>query len=59
MDENEIICACMGTTVRDIMDAVENGAKTLEEVQAATQAGTVCGACLPELEALIEQLANK
>ena len=44
MDENEIICACMGTT---------------EEVQAATQAGTVCGACLPELEALIEKLANK
>ncbi|MDE7298965.1 MAG: (2Fe-2S)-binding protein [Lachnospiraceae bacterium] len=59
MDENEIICSCMGTTVRDIMDAVENGAKTLEEVQAVTQVGTVCGACLDDVEALIKKLTDK
>ncbi|MDE7060491.1 MAG: (2Fe-2S)-binding protein [Lachnospiraceae bacterium] len=58
MDDDEIICPCMGTSIRDIKEAVKNGANTLEEVEAATGAGTVCGACIGELEALIESLKN-
>lgn len=59
MNEDDIICTCMGTTVRDIMDAVENGANTVEEIEAATQAGTVCGACIGEIETLLEKLKSK
>ena len=59
MNEDEIICSCIGTTVRDIMDAVNNGAKTVEDISAVTQAGTVCGACLSDIEALLEKLKNK
>lgn len=59
MNEDDIICACMGTTVRDVMEAVENGANTVEEIEAATQAGTVCGACIGEIEELLEKLKNK
>ena len=54
MDDDEIICP----SIRDIKEAVKNGANTLEEVEAATGAGTVCGACIGELEALIESLKN-
>ena len=43
----------MGVTCERIKNAVESGACTLEEVQEATGAGTVCGACLEEVEALI------
>ncbi|MDE7328093.1 MAG: (2Fe-2S)-binding protein [Lachnospiraceae bacterium] len=59
MDDEEIICPCMGTTIREIREAVKNGSDTLEAVEAATGAGTVCGACTDELAALIEKLKNE
>lgn len=59
MDEDSVICACLGTTVRDIMDAAENGAGTVEEIEAATQAGTICGACLDEIGALLAKLKSR
>lgn len=43
----------MSVTCGRIKEAVDSGAVTLEEVQEATGAGTVCGACLEEVEALI------
>ena len=42
-----------------IKDAVDAGASTLEEVQDATGAGTVCGACIENIEHLIEQFVNE
>lgn len=59
MNEDEIICPCIGTTVRDIMDAVENGANTVEDIEAVTNAGTVCGACISDIEALLSKLKSK
>ena len=56
MNEDEIICSCIGTTVKDIMDAMDNGAKTIEDIEEVTQAGTVCGACIGDIEALMEKL---
>ena len=45
MDDDTIICPCMGTTLQEIREAVKGGADTLEAVEAATGAGTVCGMC--------------
>ncbi|HBA47533.1 MAG TPA: (2Fe-2S)-binding protein [Lachnospiraceae bacterium] len=53
MDMEKIVCNCMGVTCGRIKEAVDSGAATLEEVQEATGASTVCGACLEEVEALI------
>lgn len=58
MNEDEIICNCIGTTVKDIMDAMNNGAKTIEDIEELTQAGTVCGACVADIEALMEKLSK-
>ncbi len=59
MDLNEIICYCQNVTKGMIRDAVEKGAHTLEEVQEVTGAGTVCGACIDNIQLVIEQLANE
>lgn len=46
MDPNETVCFCNDVTRGMIKDAIESGAKTLEEVQEATGAGNACGGCL-------------
>ena len=53
MDMEKIVCNCMSVTCGQIKKAVDAGAGTLEEVQEAAGASTVCGACLQEVEALI------
>ena len=51
-----IICPCLDITAGQIMDAYEEGAKTVEAIKEVTGAGTVCGACLDEIEELIQSL---
>lgn len=54
-DNNEMICPCYGLTKQDLIDAIEeNGITTLEELMEVTGAGTVCGACMEELEEIVE-----
>ncbi|MCI9163203.1 MAG: (2Fe-2S)-binding protein [Lachnospiraceae bacterium] len=55
MDRDEIVCNCMGVTAGEIMDAIEAGAKTVEDIQEATGAGTVCGGCIGDIEHLLEE----
>lgn len=57
MNLDEVICFCQNVTSGMIKNAVDNGAVTLEEVQAATGAGTVCGSCLDNVKQLVEQFA--
>lgn len=54
MEKTDIICNCLGLSVQDIEDAIDNGATTLDAVMETTQAGTICGACIPDLEEVIE-----
>ena len=55
MDMEKIVCNCFSVTNGMIKDAVDAGATTLEEVQDATGAGTACGACLDDVQRLVEQ----
>lgn len=59
MNPDKIVCYCNGVTNGMIKDAVENGATTLEEVQEITNAGTVCGACVENIENLIKFFATE
>lgn len=59
MDLDKIVCTCMNVTSGMIRDAVEAGANTLEEVQAATCAGTVCGACVEDVQHLVDHFVNE
>lgn len=58
MDLNDTICPCLGITNGMIKDAVDSGARTLEEVQEITEAGTICGACLDDVQQLIDELVK-
>lgn len=55
MNLEKTVCFCMGVTNGMIKDAVDAGASTLEEVQEATGASTVCGACLEDVQRLVEE----
>ena len=59
MDWDMVVCYCMNVTNGMIKEAVENGATTLEEVQAETGAGTVCGTCLENVRQLVEWLVKE
>lgn len=59
MNLDKVVCSCLNVTNGMIKDAVDAGASTLEEVQEATGAGTVCGACMEDVQHLIEQFVNE
>ena len=52
--DEEVVCRCVGTTAGEVRQCVRAGAKTLEDVQKKTGAGTVCGFCNKRLTRLIE-----
>ena len=57
MNRDEIVCPCISLTRGEIMDAIkEQGLHTVEEVSRATQAGTVCGACVPDIEEILREV---
>lgn len=53
MNHDKIVCYCNSVTNGMIKDVIDDGANTLEEVQEATGAGTICGACLENVENLV------
>ena len=59
MNLDEIVCSCTGVTNGMIKDAVDSGANTLEEVQEATGAGTVCGVCIEDIKSLVETFVQE
>ena len=59
MDFDKVVCYCANVTNGMIKDAVDGGASTLEEVQAETGAGTVCGACIENVQHLVEAFVKE
>ena len=59
MGLDDVVCYCANVTYGMIKEAVDAGANTLEEVQAATGAGTVCGACIDNVQHAIELFAKE
>lgn len=59
MEMDKTICYCFKVKAQDIKDAIDNGAKSVEEVQAATNAGKGCGRCKGNVEAVVAELLAK
>ncbi|MCI8337242.1 MAG: (2Fe-2S)-binding protein [Lachnospiraceae bacterium] len=59
MDLEKVVCYCQNVTNGMIKEAVDGGAVTLEDVQAATGAGTVCGGCLENVRRLVDQFVSE
>lgn len=59
MDENKVVCGCYKVTVKDLNNAIKNGANSFQEVQLATKVGIGCGNCVDSNKALVAQLLAK
>jgi NifU-like protein len=56
-DEGEIVCKCFSVTDQKIKRvALANNLHTVEEVTNYTKAGGGCGACIPKIEDLLEEV---
>jgi NAD(P)H-nitrite reductase large subunit len=56
ISENQIICGCMNVRVQDMVNAIKDGARSFEDVQAFTKVGTGCGNCVESNKALFAHL---
>ena len=54
MNLDKVVCNCLNITNGMINDAVDAGATTVAEVQEETGAGTVCGACLEDVQRVVD-----
>lgn len=59
MNETDVICECFNVTYKDLVTAVQNGAKSFEEVQKKTKIGTGCEGCLSSARELVDSLLAK
>lgn len=55
-EEDKVVCGCYNVTEQDLKNAVKNGAKSFEEVQAVTKVGTGCGRCIEGNKQLVNEL---
>jgi len=46
-------CSCKVVRDEAVIDAIEAGASTVDDVAAACGAGSDCGGCLPTIEAML------
>lgn len=59
INENPVVCGCLNVKVQDMINAIKNGAKSFEEVQAITKVGTGCGLCVESNRALVSELLKR
>lgn len=58
MAGDRIICHCKQVSYIDIRKAMINGARTLDEIKAATNAATGCGRCAGEIEKILASVCG-
>lgn len=54
-----VICSCCSVPARVIVEAATGGATTVAEIGKATGAGTRCGSCRPEIQAMLRQFSGR
>jgi len=59
-DEGRIVCNCFGITENKIRRVIEeDNLTTLEDITNYTKAGGGCGACIDEIETILEEVFDK
>ena len=54
-----IVCHCRAVRHRDVLAAIERGARDAEAVAITCGAGSVCGGCRPTIDALLSETTVK
>lgn len=50
-----LVCLCNMVTEKEILAALQKGARTTSDIQKMTRAGTSCGRCLPWIDAIVAE----
>ncbi len=50
-----LVCLCNFVEEKEIIAFIKKGAQTTVDIQGLSRAGTSCGRCLPEIDALVEK----
>lgn len=68
-DDSQLVCYCEHVTIRDVKEAVKNGASSVDEVRRATGAcknGKRCRelnpqkrCCIPDIKSLVDKLSKR
>ena len=56
--EDRVVCRYRNITYNTIKEAIENGAKTLDDIKDETEAGTICGMCEDEIQEILDELVK-
>jgi bacterioferritin-associated ferredoxin len=51
------VCVCAAVSERDILEAIDQGATTVEDVSFCTGAGKHCGTCARALASMVDECA--
>jgi assimilatory nitrate reductase catalytic subunit len=54
-DHGPVVCACNNVGKNSIVDAISNGASSLNKIGDTTRAGTSCGSCRPEIQSMLNK----
>lgn len=56
INKDKVICSCNNVTYQDIVEAINNGASSVEDVIKETSATTSCGMCENEVVSIVNSL---
>ena len=59
MNQKRIVCLCNMVSAPEIKKILRAGALTTSEIQKYTAAGTSCGRCIHEIDAILEKHRNE
>lgn len=55
-EDNELICRHLGLTKIDLIKVIrEKGLTSFTQIQDETDAGTICGSCVADIEEILEE----
>lgn len=52
---NRLACLCNMVSEKEVIAALKKGAKSTEDIQYLTRAGTSCGKCLMTIDQIIQE----
>lgn len=56
LGNNTIVCGCFKVTIGDLKKAINNGAKTFEEIQEKTSVAKGCEKCTDSVKELVDSM---
>ena len=59
LEQDYLVCTCMGVMKSEIIDAIESGSDTFEALAEDLGVGTGCTTCVEEVEQMLAQKRKK